>query len=111
MARRRKKRRPAWYRRGEQIYQRLVRKNDPMTLADLSEEERLVLIFGQSQGVKELLAYAGGDLLNLVGRDLRELESIPGVGPALAAKVAAFMFEMGHFCPRLRALQDRENPA
>ncbi len=106
---RRKNRRPRWYRRGEIIYQQLVRQNDPITIADLTAEERLALIFGQSQGIRELLAYAKGDLLNLVGTDLKELESVPGVGPALVAKVAALMYELGHLCPRIYALRDGEN--
>ena len=101
-----KNRRPRWYRRGEVIYQKLVRQNDPITIGDLTQEERLELIFGQRKGVKELLDYAQGDLLNLVGVDLKSLEMIPGVGPALAAKVAAFMYEVGLICPRLSAFLD-----
>ncbi len=107
--RRKKNRRPRWYRRGEQIYQKLVRQNDPLALADLTEEERLMLIFGQRAGVRELLTYAKGDLLNLVGMDLRELEMIPGVGPALAAKVAALLFEFGLFRQRVSAVPDGED--
>jgi len=69
MPRKKKSRRPRWYRRGEVIYQKLVRQNDPITIGDLSQAE---------------------------------------VGPALAAKVAAFMYEIGLLCPRLSALQDGE---
>lgn len=107
--RRKKNRRPRWYRRGEQIYQKLVRRNDPLSLADLTDEERLMLIFGQQAGVRELLTYAKGDLLNLVGMDLRELEMIRGVGPALAAKVAAFLYQIGLFCQRINADRDGED--
>ena len=105
MARRKKRYNPK-YRRGELVYRRLVRQSDPLTIADLTDEERLALIFGQSRGVRELLEYADGDLLNLVGRDLRELEFVPNVGPALAAKVAAFFFQVGLICPRLGAVLD-----
>ena len=106
---RKKKTRPRWYRRGEVIFQKLVRQHDPLTVGDLTQEERLELIFGQRRGIRELLEYARGDLLSLVGVDLKTLEMVPGVGPALAAKVAAFMYEIGFLCPRIRALQDGEN--
>jgi len=106
MARKKKTLRPRWYRRGELIYNRLIRKTDPLSIGDLADHERLALIFGQARGVKELLAYAQGDLLNLVGKDVREIEAIPGVGPALAAKVAALLYEYGLFWQRMRALQD-----
>ena len=109
MPRRKKVRRPRWYRRGETIYQKLTRKNEPLSLADLSDEERLVLIFGQKKGVKELLEYAKGDLLNLVGAELTELEMIPGVGPALAAKVAALLYQIGLLCRRINALREGKN--
>ena len=107
MARRKKKTlRPRWYRRGELVYNQLVRRHEPLSLADLSAEDRLALIFGQSRGVKELLEFADGDLLNLVGKDVREIEAVPGVGPALAAKVAALLFEFGLFWQRLSAVPD-----
>lgn len=95
--------RPRWYRRGEMIYNGLIRKRDPLSLADLTNEERLALIFGQKKGVRELLEYAEGELLNLVGKDVRELETIPGVGPALAAKTAALLYQFGLFLQRLQA--------
>jgi len=90
------------YRRGERIFRLLTRKKSPLNISDLSTAERLELIFGQSSGIRELLEYAEGDLVNLIGKDLRDLEAMPGVGPALAAKLAAFMFEAGLLCSKIR---------
>lgn len=95
-------------RRGERIFGALVRKRKPIRLDDLSDVERLSLIFGQSQGVAELLEFADGDLLNLIGVDLRDLEAVPGVGPALAAKAYAFLYELGRLVQRVCAEEEGE---
>ncbi len=95
-------------RRGERIFGALVRKRKPIRLDDLSDVERLSLIFGQSQGVAELLEFADGDLLNLIGVDLRDLEAVPGVGPALAAKAYAFLYELGRLVQRVCAEEEDE---
>ena len=102
------KRKPKYrkrYRLGEAAYRALTRK-EPVNLSELSTAERLAILFGQRRGVAELVKAADGDLLNLVGMDVADLEAIPGVGPALAAKVAVFLYEAGLIHRRLKQRQD-----
>jgi len=88
------------FRLGEAAYRALTKK-DPVDLGSLTLAERLAILFGQRRGVAELVKAADGDLLNLVGMDVADLEAIPGVGPPLAAKVAVFLYEAGLIHQRL----------
>lgn len=80
------------HRRGaQQLARALARKRQPLALATLSLGDKLYAMFGNKPAALAIAEYARGDLRNLQGQNLADLEGLPSVGKGMATKVAVLM--------------------
>ncbi|MCX7782650.1 MAG: hypothetical protein N2318_03285 [Meiothermus sp.] len=78
---------------GRTAFRNFTRKRNPIDPLASSQLELMTIILADRRSAESILAYAKGDLRNLNGTDLKDIASLPGVGEAAAAKVAA-MFSL-----------------
>lgn len=74
---------------GRRAFRSFIRKTNPTDPRQVEQKELLGLLLGDRRGASAILEYAGGDLRNLDGLDLRDIAGIPGVGEATAARLVA----------------------
>jgi hypothetical protein len=83
------------YDRGKRFYWEVTRRHDPTDPYTLPQKRLLQVLGFTPQASLSLLERGAGDVFNLVGQQLQDLEAAPGVGPAQCAKLVA-LFALIH---------------
>ncbi|RIH76012.1 hypothetical protein Mterra_03921 [Calidithermus terrae] len=70
------------------------RKRNPL---EQPQQELLAVVLSSERAAQRVMEYAGGDLRNLDGCDVRDLAGIPDMGDGRAARLAAVLALMAQF--------------
>lgn len=85
------------YHRGKRTYHEITRKYDPLDPYALDQRALLQMMGFTPKASLALVERGGGNIFNLAGSSLQELDSIDGVGPGQLSMLAAFFALIHHY--------------
>lgn len=85
------------YHRGKRTYHELTRKYDPLNPYALDQHSLLQMLGFTPKASLALVERGKGNIFNLAGEHIQDLEAIDGVGPGQLSMLAAFFALLHHY--------------
>lgn len=79
------------------LYQQLIRKTNPLNVLEIPQINLLEVLGFPGLGAHTLLEAGRGNIFNLAGWDIEDLEALPGIGPGQVSMLVALFTLLHHY--------------
>lgn len=83
--------------RNRKLYQDLTRKTDPLNILKVPQINLLEVLGFPALGAHTLLEAGNGNIFNLAGWEIEDLEALPGIGPGQVSMLVALFTLIHHY--------------